>query len=462
MDTYLLTWNPDQWPWPASHFATAIRRTADGDLVTDRWSTGVRTTGIGPGDRAFLLRQGAEPRGLVASGWFTSDVRPGPHWDNTPNKKANYAELSWDAVLGDDLIPITDLAAEVGQVNWEPRAGGTLIGEAAADQLEAAWASHLSLLGRSSQTPSTVRNAWLLRTVGDDRQHGGNEGYDDDPAVTYRWDSTVAHHADLAEGDAIVLWDKKASIGAAVIESISSRSGSKVLHKCPHCGKAGIKARKTQTPKYKCYKCKGVFDQPSSKRVSVTRYETRHNPSWVDLTGVLTAAQLRRLCKDPKSQQSMRPLRWDKLQAAMLAAGQQPIVTTLTASAGRIAGGHQQRTVRVRIGQRQFREALIKKYGPTCAFTGVGPLATLEAGHLYSYAKAGEHHDDGGLLLRRDVHRLFDLGFLAVEPVSATLDVHPSLAAYPTYGQLHGQGLHVQLSKRQLAWVQDHWTMHRK
>jgi N-acyl homoserine lactone hydrolase len=45
----------------------------------------------------------------------------------------------------------------------------------------------------------------------------------------------------------------------------------------------------------------------------------------------------------------------------------------------------------------------------------------LEAAHLYSYAASGVHHLDGGLLMRRDVHRLFDLGHHAVRPNSLTL-----------------------------------------
>jgi hypothetical protein len=43
---------------------------------------------------------------------------------------------------------------------------------------------------------------WCLRSV-TNRQHGGNEGYDDDPAVHYSWDSTVPNHEAVAGRDAI-------------------------------------------------------------------------------------------------------------------------------------------------------------------------------------------------------------------------------------------------------------------
>src|SRR4051794_29005237 len=101
---------------------------------------------------------------------------------------------------------------------------------------------------------------WLLLAVGDDRQHGGNEGYDDDPTSRYRWDSTVPNHAAIRAGDRIAIWDKRQLLGASVIEEIEEGTGSKTLLRCPHCGRATIKARKRLKPIFKCYSCKGVFD----------------------------------------------------------------------------------------------------------------------------------------------------------------------------------------------------------
>src|SRR5689334_7734855 len=106
MTTYLLTWNPDKWEWEDVHFDGAIQRTAEGELVPDQWSTGGRTNDVEKGDRLFLLRQGVEPRGVVASGWFNSSIWQGPHWDGTPGRTANYADVLWQAVVGDDVLPL--------------------------------------------------------------------------------------------------------------------------------------------------------------------------------------------------------------------------------------------------------------------------------------------------------------------------------------------------------------------
>lgn len=84
-----------------------------------RWATGNRTHDIQPGDRAFLLQQGAT-RGMVASGWFASEVFQDEHWNDVPGDIANYAYVDWDVVLSDnDMVPVLDLKAEVPQMDWD-------------------------------------------------------------------------------------------------------------------------------------------------------------------------------------------------------------------------------------------------------------------------------------------------------------------------------------------------------
>src|SRR4051794_31902524 len=108
----------------------------------------------------------------------------------------------------------------------------------------------------------TVANAWLVLAAGDDRQHGGNDGYDGDPASTYRWDNTVPNHNAIAPGDAIVVWDKRSLIGASVIERIDETDIAKNVYRCSHCGRANIKRRKTLQPAWRCFICSINFDSP--------------------------------------------------------------------------------------------------------------------------------------------------------------------------------------------------------
>lgn len=71
---------------------------------------------------------------------------------------------------------------------------------------------------------------------------------------------------------------------------------------------------------------------------------------------------------------------------------------------------------RPRLGQASFKVAVVDAYQRRCALTGERVLPVLEAGHIRPYGDGGEHRVDNGLLMRRDIHRLFDKGYLTVTP----------------------------------------------
>jgi len=305
-----------------------------------------------------------------------------------------------------------------------------------------------------------MTRAWLVLAVGENRQHGGNSGYDDVPDSHYTWDSTVANHARLRPGEFIVLWDKKVLVGASVIESISVGEAQKIIYRCPKCRKASIKQRRKLSPRYKCNSCGDEFNDPLSIKKDVNTYQSRHDAGWVAMDGLMVGSELRGLCISPKSQQSLRPFRWGDFRSALAAKGHS---VDLDAPHRRAAmdGGHRSATVRVRVGQVEFRRRLIQQFGDKCAMCGPTPLQVLEACHLYSYADLGEHHDHGGLLMRRDIHRLFDNGDVAVDPTTQTIDVRGSMHQYEAYRTLHGQMIQVLLQPAHRKWLQLHWDQHR-
>lgn len=73
-------------------------------------------------------------------------------------------------------------------------------------------------------------------------------------------------------------------------------------------------------------------------------------------------------------------------------------------------------TVFPRLGQGGFRVSITEAYRRRCAMTGERTLPALEAAHIKPHSDSGGHELSNGLLLRRDVHRLFDLGYLSVDP----------------------------------------------
>lgn len=75
----------------------------------------------------------------------------------------------------------------------------------------------------------------------------------------------------------------------------------------------------------------------------------------------------------------------------------------------------QQRAIKVRRGQSKFREALLSAYGRTCAITGCSIVELLEAAHIQPHAQEANYRVTNGLLLRADIHTLFDLNLLSVD-----------------------------------------------
>jgi putative restriction endonuclease len=67
-----------------------------------------------------------------------------------------------------------------------------------------------------------------------------------------------------------------------------------------------------------------------------------------------------------------------------------------------------------RLGQGLFSIEVRDAYKGACAVTHEHSSPVLEAAHIIPYSQGGVHRVDNGILLRRDIHRLFDLGYVTV------------------------------------------------
>lgn len=99
-------------------------------------------------------------------------------------------------------------------------------------------------------------------------------------------------------------------------------------------------------------------------------------------------------------------------------------------------------TVRLRRGQASFRESLRKLHGDRCMITGCPVLDVIEAAHIKAYRGEADHHVQNGLLLRADIHTLFDLNMIGIEPGSLKVEIAPRLKG-SEYGTLAGARLQV-------------------
>jgi predicted restriction endonuclease len=93
-----------------------------------------------------------------------------------------------------------------------------------------------------------------------------------------------------------------------------------------------------------------------------------------------------------------------------------------------------------RQGQADFRAWLLDAYGRRCAITGCNVIEALEAAHITPYLGRATNYVGNGLLLRSDIHTLFDLGLLAIDPDTLTVLVAPGLES-SDYGELAGTRL---------------------
>lgn len=145
MTTYLFTWNPARWDWP--YLKDSRMEIKKNGHCRERWGCAA-TKKIRPGDRAFLMKLGAEPRGLVGSGWVVSEVYEDKHWETEdPGKLTRYVDVDWDTLLDPttDIFPHDWLTSPMyARMRWAPRASGARIPDEVAIQLEQDWARFLA------------------------------------------------------------------------------------------------------------------------------------------------------------------------------------------------------------------------------------------------------------------------------------------------------------------------------
>ncbi|MBA4092235.1 MAG: hypothetical protein C0494_16820 [Sphingobium sp.] len=296
----------------------------------------------------------------------------------------------------------------------------------------------------------TSPKAWSLLAVEGVRQYGGNTGYEDDPSAIYRYDSDVANHRNVGSGDVAVIRSGTTVLGIGTIEAIVEGQGSKVRQRCPECGTVNIKARTTQLPRWRCTNAH-FFERAAEETVQVATFEAHYGktfkacPSEVTL-GVLNDAVIR-----PNDQMSIKEIDLARLEPILLPHPEvAPIVrnhvrrlapeeigTEGNGSANSIIEERRRvlREISLRRGQARFRKRLIDRYGARCQISGCEFPGLVEAAHVSPYARSSDNSETNGLLLRSDLHTLFDLGLLGIDPVTLEVAIHQDakLAGYDLF-----------------------------
>jgi putative restriction endonuclease len=135
---------------------------------------------------------------------------------------------------------------------------------------------------------------------------------------------------------------------------------------------------------------------------------------------------------------------WERvlLEAGARAIGErQATVEPLLASEGRYGAPT---LMLPRLGQGSFRVIVTDAYDRRCSMTGERTLPVLQAAHIRPYGLGGPHDPRNGLLLRSDLHTLFDRGYVTVTPelkVEVSNRIREEFENGRDYYKLHGQPL---------------------
>jgi 5-methylcytosine-specific restriction protein A len=140
MPTYVFAWNPKLWNWP--ELPKDMQRLRRRGHVDIEWSSG-RTRALEPGSRAFFVRLGVPPKGVIGSGHTLTEPRSRVHW--RPEKAAigaatNYIRLRLEFLNDLPLITFDELARPpFSRFRWGVRQSGTRMPSTIADALEPWW-----------------------------------------------------------------------------------------------------------------------------------------------------------------------------------------------------------------------------------------------------------------------------------------------------------------------------------
>jgi len=121
-------------------------------------------------------------------------------------------------------------------------------------------------------------------------------------------------------------------------------------------------------------------------------------------------------------------------------------------------------TISLRRGQASFRSDMLAAYSRKCCISNSRARPVLEAAHIELNRGRDDHSTSNGLLLRSDIHTLFDLAIIAIRPSDLSVHLHPDLRE-SEYARYEGRiiGLPSGTDKRALSRrLQHRWTRFKK
>lgn len=281
---------------------------------------------------------------------------------------------------------------------------------------------------------------WALKSVSDeDVSYKSTDRYKDEIETKYVYDDSVANHKQIKTGDIVIIIDKKKVLGLAKISNIITFKGSKQRRRCPICRSTNYEARKTKSPEYRCNKGH-EFNIPDSEMIDVKNFEAHYSNNFIASTNIVTIDKIRPFYHNGynrnMSMQNIDGGFFTKYyQEEIKKINQEFIYPSAEESENYeayVPSSKDERprviqTIFARRGQQKFRDSIRDLHGDKCMITGCEILHILEAAHINPYKGKKDNHISNGLLLRSDIHTLFDLNLIAIHPQTLKVKVSKSL-----------------------------------
>lgn len=289
-----------------------------------------------------------------------------------------------------------------------------------------------------------VQQAWSFKAIEkDDLKYWGNDGYNDDSSVFYHYNNSVPNHKNVKEGDIVIIRNREKILGVSIIEKLESYSTTKTAFKCPHegCNAKKIRPRETIKPKWRCNNGH-EFDEQKIVLEPATEFKASYGSFFKKLKEV-SLLQLKSESPRYNIQLSIQEvnIKWAKELLGTQASSIMPLTAgEADNDSPELLEGDQRkivdRQIKQRRGQKKFRDMLLNS-NPVCAVTGCELVDILEAAHIDAYRNDSHNDISNGLLLRSDIHTLFDLNLCAIHPEFKT--IHFSQKAISSGYDIHNK-----------------------
>jgi 5-methylcytosine-specific restriction protein A len=142
-NAFLFAWNPNNWVW--KDMEKNIEELQEKGTVALRWSC-ISHKSVKVGDRAFLIRLGSNPKGIMASGFVSSKPFLSPHWGDK-DKDVPRVFIEFEVLLNPDKESILALdllkTGNLSNQHWTTQSSGISIKPECIDELETTWFNFL-------------------------------------------------------------------------------------------------------------------------------------------------------------------------------------------------------------------------------------------------------------------------------------------------------------------------------